>query len=144
MPEPKVWTFFYGSFIDLDVLKEVELVPQRFEVASLNGFEISISPLANLTRSQEHTVYGIVAQTTHTELSRIYDYATNKLGGTYLPEAVLVETSEGESIPALCYIAPELEHNPAKNRYIDHIVEAARKYGFPSKYIERLESFRPS
>ena len=72
MPQTSVWTFFYGSFIDLDVLKRAGVVPERFEVARLGGFDVEIKPLANLVRSEQHCVYGIVAATTHQELRRLY------------------------------------------------------------------------
>ena len=39
--DPKVVTFFYGSYINPTVLREVDLVPQRVEVARLPGFDIS-------------------------------------------------------------------------------------------------------
>jgi hypothetical protein len=42
MAEPTVWTFFYGSFMNRDVLRQVGYVPQQFEVAKLNGFDIRI------------------------------------------------------------------------------------------------------
>lgn len=29
MTHPKVWTFFYGSYLNLSVLKEVDLVRRR-------------------------------------------------------------------------------------------------------------------
>ena len=35
MIEPKVWTFFYGSYINLNVLKEVNFVPEQKTVESL-------------------------------------------------------------------------------------------------------------
>src|SRR5262245_49544599 len=44
MPEPTVWTFFYGSFMNLDVLKQGGFVPERYEVARLSGFDIRIRP----------------------------------------------------------------------------------------------------
>ncbi len=56
MANPKVWTFFYRSFINLEVLKKVNLVPERYEVARLSGFDICIQPLANLARSEQHCV----------------------------------------------------------------------------------------
>jgi hypothetical protein len=40
--QPKVWTFFYGSYINLNVLNEVDLVPEQYEVAKLSGFDIRI------------------------------------------------------------------------------------------------------
>jgi len=143
MTEPKVWTFFYGSYINLDVLKGLGLVPERFEVARLNGFDIRIQPLANLIRSDQQCVYGIIATATHSELQHLYAHAQDVLGGVYLPEAVLVETLAGGWRPALCYIAPALEPQPASHDYIDRIARPAREYGFPEWYLARLESFRP-
>jgi hypothetical protein len=143
MVEPKVWTFFYGSYMNLNVLKEVDYIPDRWEVAKLNGFDIRIQPRANLVRSEQHCVYGIVATATHQELGRLYAHAKDVLGETYLPEAVLVETRDGKWKPALCYIASAMEPRPAANDYIDRIAGPAKEYGFPEWYIRRIESFRP-
>ena len=143
MPPASVWTFFYGSFIHLDVLKKVGVVPKEVEVATLDGFDIRIRPLANLVPSNEHRVYGVVATTTHAELSRLYDYATNTLGGTYLPQAVLTGIGGGKCLPALCYIAGDLAEGPAAAEYVDLIIEAAKSHGFPGWYVDRLKRFRP-
>jgi len=140
--EPKVWVFFYGSYINLDVLREVQLVPEQWEVAQLHGFDIRIQPRANLVCSQEHSVYGIVATATHAELARLYAHARDVLGEVYLPEAVLVQNLAGLWLPALCYICPEMVSRPADNAYIERITGPARRLGFPDWYIARLESFR--
>ena len=142
MNMPEVWTFFYGSYINRDVLAEVKYHPVRYEAARLAGFDIEIRPLANLVRSDMHTVFGILATATHEELRRLYAHAKDVLGGTYLPEAVLAQTVTGYWISALCYIAPWLSPARADNDYIDRIVGPGRKYGFPEWYIDRLESFR--
>ena len=143
MVEPKVWTFFYGSYINFNVLKEVNFIPEKWKVAKLSGFDIIIQPRANLIRSDRHCVYGILATATHNELDRLYTHAKNVLGEVYLPEAVLVEILNGQWRPAMCYIAPSMEPKPAANDYIDRIVKPAREFGFPGWYIEHLESFRP-
>jgi hypothetical protein len=140
MAEPHVWTFFYGSFMNLDVLKETGYIPGQIEVAKLNGFDIHIRPLATLIRSDQHCVYGIVAPATQEQLRRLY---SKDWVGTYLPEPVMVETLDGKLRTALCYIAPLIEARPATNEYIDRIVGPARHYDFPGWYITRLESFRP-
>ena len=106
MPEPTIWVFFYGSYINMDVLREVEYTPEKWEVASLAGFDICIRPRANLVRSDQHSVYGILATGTHAELGRLYVHAKDVLGETYLPEAVLAETLDGKWNPALCYVCP--------------------------------------
>ena len=135
--------FFYGSYINLDVLAEVDLVPDSVEVAELRGFDITIRPLANLVRSDERSVYGILTRATHAELERLYFHAREVLGGEYLPEAVVCQTAGGDLSPALCYIAPDLPPGPAAADYVDRILGPARGYGFPDWYLRRLESFRP-
>ena len=84
MAEPKVWTFFYGSYINPNVLREVDYVPDQVEVARLAGFDIRVRPRANLVRSYEHLVYGILATGTHRELRRLYEHAKDVLGEVYL------------------------------------------------------------
>ena len=141
--EPLFWTFFYGSYINLNVLREVNYVPETWEVARLAGFDIRIQPRANLVRSDEHSVYGILATGTHAELGRLYAHAKDVLGETYLPEAILAETRDGKYKPAMCYVCPAMDPRPATNDYIDRIVVPAREYDFPLWYIRRLETFRP-
>jgi hypothetical protein len=115
-------------------------VSERYEVARLSGFDICIQPLATLVRSDQHSVYGIVASGTHEQLRRRY---TQDWVGTYLPEPVLVDTLDGKWRAALCYIAPSGEAQPASNDYIDRIVGLPKQHRFPAWYIARLESFRP-
>jgi hypothetical protein len=143
MAAPKVWVFFYGSYMNATVLQEVGIVPERWEVALLAGFDIVIRPRANLVRSAEHCVYGVLATATHAELGRLYAHAQDVLGETYLPQAVLTETMEGAWRPALCYLCPAMEPRPAANDYIDRIAGPGREYGFPEWYVRRIESFRP-
>src|SRR5262245_62331363 len=142
MAEPKVWVFFYGSYINFAVLKEVGLVPERWEVGRLGGFDIVIRPRANLVRSDRHSVYGIVATATHAELARLYAHARDVLGETYLPEAVLVETRDGRWRPALCYICPEMSPRPAEADYVERIAGPPRPYGFPAWSGGGIESFQ--
>lgn len=143
MNEPKVVTFFYGSYINPTVLREVDLIPDRMDVARLPGFDIEIRPLANLVPSDRHSVYGILATATHAELGRLYDHARDVLGGVYLPQAVLAYTLSGQAEPALCYIAPELHAEQASAEYVGRIVDPARDHGLPEWYVRRLESFLP-
>jgi hypothetical protein len=140
MAEPKVSVFFYGSFINRQVLARGGLVPDQVEVARLAGFDIRIETLATLVRSDRHCVYGIVCRATHAELRRLY--GQDWLGGTYLPEAVLVEAEGGRLLPALCYIAPTGPPAAPAADYLDWIIGPARAYGVPGWYVERLESFR--
>ena len=44
MEPGRVWAFFYGSFINLEVLAEADVRPTDVEVARLEGFDIEIRP----------------------------------------------------------------------------------------------------
>lgn len=142
MVELLVWTFFYGSYINTDVLKQANFHPKEYEVAKLNGYDIQVKPLANLYPSENSTVYGIVAKSTQKELVTLYEHASGVLGGTYYPTAVLIETVSERYLPSLCYIAPELPDGKVDNDYVDRIITPGRQLGFPQWYLRKLESFK--
>jgi Gamma-glutamyl cyclotransferase, AIG2-like len=139
----KVWTFWYGSYMNPAVLAEVNLRPDSFQVARLDGYDIRIEPLANLLPTDGASVYGLLAEATHEELDRLYAHARNVLGAVYLPEAVLVQTRESTWRPALCFIATTMEPRPADRAYVERILRPARDFGFPSWYVEKIERFLP-
>ena len=139
MSEPLVWVFFYGSYMNRAVLKEAQLSPELLLVGRLFGYDIRIAPRANLVPSDQGVVYGALAQATHSGLARLYAHAQDVLGEIYLPHPVLVETLDGSSRPALCYLAARMEPRAADPAYVARIVAPARELGFPQWYIERLE-----
>jgi hypothetical protein len=139
--QPEVAVFFYGSYMNRAVLAEVELSPRAWEVATLSGFDIDIRPRANLVRAAGASVWGILSAATHAELARLYAHASDVLGETYLPQAVLVEAGGGFR-PALCYICPRMDVRPAADDYIDRILAPAREHRFPPDYLQRIERFR--
>ncbi len=139
----QVSVFFYGSYMNSDVLHEVDYFPGHMESARLPGFDIRIEPRANLVRSPDRIVHGVLTSATHAELSRLYMHAKDVLGEVYLPEAVLVQTLDGAWCPAMCYICHEMTPRRAEAAYVERIVAPARRMGFPEWYIRRLESFAP-
>ena len=54
--------FFYGSFMDLEVLRTLGVVPKAFETAELKNWSITFSPIATLVRSEGDSVYGTIAE----------------------------------------------------------------------------------
>lgn len=137
-----VAVFFYGSYMGRDVLEEAGLEPAPMEVARVVGFDIRIEPRANLVRAYERCVYGVVTHATHADLRRLYAHAQDVLGEAYLPEAVLAESLHSTWVPALAYVAPEMEPRPADPAYVDRILGPARALGFPAWYVERIAAFR--
>ena len=130
-----VKAFFYGSFIRKEVQAKGGFQPETIEVARLSGFDIHICPHAALSRSDEHSIYGILVDITHRQLDAMY--AAPGVG-VFLPQAVLVETGDGKLTPALCYIPPSRDDKPADRAYLDSLIAAGREYGFPQWYLNKL------
>lgn len=136
--EKRVAAFFYGSFIRRDVLAAAGFNPETIEVARLNGYDIDFDPHANIFRSEQHAVCGILVYPSHQELDRLY----SKAGvGVFLPEAVIVETSDRRLVPAMCYVPPFRKWEAPDLAYVEQILEAGRGHGFPSWYLSHLRTF---
>ena len=70
---------------------------------------------------------------THRDLERLYSGPGLEL---YRPEVVVVETLDGESVPALCYNLPDAplpdERNP---EYAARLQALLRRLKFPPDYV---------
>jgi hypothetical protein len=139
----KVDVFFYGTFMNPDVLSDYGVKVERVVPAKVGGFELSIRPRANLARSEQASAYGGLAATTHADLDRLYTSLKKSYGVNYLPEPVLAETMDGLLKPALVYIAPEMRESQASKEQIEHLASCVRKLGLPEWYAQHVESFAP-
>jgi Gamma-glutamyl cyclotransferase, AIG2-like len=128
----KVRVFFYGSFINREVLARVDYKPDRWEVARLDGFNLALNPLATLEPSNRHCVYGVLSTATHAELGKLYGEQWVR---AYQPRAVLVITLDGTFHTALCYIAGSRTRGAISELSGSH-------HWVPATYIERLERLR--
>ena len=136
----KVWTFFYGSFMNPEVLAKADVRPTEAQMARLDGWDIKIAPRATLVPSEERSVFGVLARLSHTDLEKLY--TKDWFGfGTYLPEAVLVADSTGRLVPALSYIAWEVDGGTPSDEYLNKMVSVAQRFEFPDWYINRIKSF---
>ena len=143
MGDVRVNVFFYGSYMNFDVLRAVDIGERDFEPSSISGYELTISPLANLRKRQRCTAYGILTRLTHPELDRLYQgHARTVLGGIYLPEAVVVSRADGSAAAALCYLSHDMQAASADADYVDRILKPAQAYGFPQWYLDHISSFR--
>ena len=136
-PLKRIATFFYGSFIRREVMALGDFYPTTIEAAKLSGFNITFDPHANAFRSDQHSIFGILVYPTHEELHKLY---SRDGVGTFLPEAVIVETSNG-LIPAISYMQPYLSNKAPDKQYIQHLIDAGIEYSFPVWYLNHLKQF---
>jgi len=129
--------FFYGLFMDAQVLRQAGTEPSNFRRAYVADFELRIGQRATLVPSPGARAYGMLISLTHVELERLYSAPGLE---AYRPEAVVAHSFEGEAIPALCYNlvqTPEAhERNPEYAMRLRNVLE---NLGFPVEYIESVK-----
>ena len=136
MSDRRMDAFFYGLFMDREILRKAGVEPISPRRACVEEFALRIGQRATLVPSAGARAYGMLFALTHSELDRLY--AAPGLE-QYRPEAVLTQPLEGRPTPALCYnlreAPPSLDRNP---EYAARLQLALRKLDFPAEYVETL------
>ncbi|MCI0601801.1 gamma-glutamylcyclotransferase [bacterium] len=129
--------FFYGYFMDVDLLRSQGVSPTNPRRAFVDEFALRIGRRATLVPAAGQRVYGMIISLTHDEILRLYSAPGLE---HYLPEAVIAHTFEGRDIPALCYSLAQPPAASEQNReYLSKLLSALRKLGFPPEYISSVE-----
>jgi hypothetical protein len=133
MTDRRVEAFFYGLFMDVDVLRGSRVVPSNPRRGYVDDFALRIGQRATLLPSAGARAYGMLMTLTHQELERLYTAPGLE---QYRPEAVLVQPLAGTPVPALCYNLREApaphERNPD---YAMRLQRVLRKLSFPPEYL---------
>ena len=132
-----VRVFFYGSFMNLDVLKSLGVRPAALIVAWLEHWDITLAPLATLVPSEKDRVFGILAELSRTDVEHLYSRDELK---SYKSLEVSVETKDGK-IPALCFISKPVSGSKPSAEYVNKIVDAAEALPLPQDYTDKLRRF---
>jgi len=129
--------FFYGLFMDADVLREAGTRPANFRRAHVEDFALRIGQRATLVPSPGARAYGMLIALTHADLDRLYGAPGLEM---YRPEAVLARPFEGEAVPALCYNLVEAPEPHERNAdYAKRLRSVLERLGFPAEYVASVE-----
>jgi hypothetical protein len=135
--ERRVDVFFYGLFMDKELLRKKGLAPTNERFASVRGFALRIGRRATLVPSAGRVAYGVVMSLSHEAIDSLYSERSVR---TYRPEAVLARFSDGALAPALCFNLPlppgPDEHNP---EYASELRALADQFGFPADYLASIQ-----
>jgi hypothetical protein len=129
--------FFYGLFMDQELLRARGLRPENAELASVDGLALRIGQRAALTRTPGARVSGLIMSLTLPELEKLYSEPSVQ---AYQPEPVLARLASGGVVAALCYNLPEppaaTERNP---EYAAKLRAVAGKVGLPADYVTSIQ-----
>src|SRR6185437_10072422 len=129
--------FFYGLFMDQQLLIGKGVQPIDIRPAAVPGFALRIGARAALVAAPTGQAHGLLLKLTHAELDRLY---ADPGVQAYRAEPVLAIESDGTVVPALCYNLPEApaptERNPD---YAAKLRSLAHRVGLPDSYVASIQ-----
>ena len=132
----RINVFFYGLFMDAELLRSKGTLPKNIRRAKVHGFELRIGKRAALLRRADSLAHGILMELTHEELEKLYSDASVR---AYFPEAILAQLDDGSMIPALCFnlVEPPAadEHN---SEYAAKLRDLAGRLDLPADYVKTI------
>jgi hypothetical protein len=137
METRRISVFFYGLFMDPELLRGKGLQPENARRACVRGMRLRIGERAALELDPDGVVYGMLVGLTHGDVERLY---AEPSVAAYRPEAVLAEPDGGESLAALCYNLPATPSTQQSNpEYARKLREVATRLGLPAGYVSSIE-----
>lgn len=130
--------FFYGLFMDADLLREKGLKPRNVELVTVHGYGLRIGKRASLELSADEHCYGTVMQLEESELAALYSGDGVE---DYRPETVTATKSSGESVEVVSYLLTAELMIGSNSDYATALAGVARKLGLATEYILEIESW---
>ena len=130
--------FFYGLFIDKDLLMEKGLKPSNPRKGYVAGMGLRIGRRATLVHAQEERAYGIVMQLSEDEATALY---SEESVSDYIPEQVIVTLNSGVHLEATCYNLPEHLLSGSNREYAKLLTQVAIKGGLPKTHVDVIKKF---
>ncbi len=129
--------FFYGLFMDANLLRESGLHPKVIGPAELPDFKIFIGNRATLMPSQGARSYGVVMELSDDETASLYSGQDVR---DYRPESVVTILIDGRSVQeSLCYNLPlDATGSEANVQYAEKLASLVLELGFSPAYADEI------
>ena len=136
MSSRRIDAFFYGLFMDVEVLRANEVIPVDPRRAYVDNFALRIGARATLIPSLGARAYGMIIALTHRELEHLYAGPGLE---DYRAEAVLARPLDGDVTAALCYNLREPPGPHERNaEYATRLQRVLSRLDFPPEYVSAL------
>jgi len=122
--------FFYGLYMDEEILKSKDVNPRNKRAAIAPGYQLRVGKMATLLRDNNAQAFGMVYSLTHAEITALYEGS----GLTaYVPESIVIQTKENQTISALCCNLLNPPSDDEKNEaYLEKLTLCMEKYNLPA------------
>ena len=134
----RVKVFYYGLFMDPDLLKKQGLSPKNAVITKLPDYKLLLGERATMIKSNGNDVWGMVMDLSKEELVSLY---SDPSVAEYEPVQVICHAENDVKIAAQTYILPMgYPLTPAKNSsYAKKLLTICTKLELPSNYCQRIE-----
>jgi len=130
--------FFYGLFMDKDLLIAKGLHPSNSRIAYVVGYGLRIGERATLENSASERAFGSIMRLHNDELELLY---SEKSVADYVPETITAIDDKGHSLEVISYILPMEKVSGSNSKYAKSLSLAARKIGLPIEHISEIEKW---
>ena len=127
--------FFYGLFMDEDLLAKKGISPSKAEVGFVDGFALRIGERATLIRSADSRSYGVMMNISSDQANELYAEGSV---ADYVPESVAIELLNGSKVEASCYNLPVDKVSGTNKVYAQALLEVANRLGLPESYLVEI------
>ena len=137
MTDRRIDAFFYGLFMDSEVLEHIGVQVVNPRRAYAQNFALVIGNRATLIPMPNQRAYGMLMSVTHADVKQLYSGSGLE---DYVPEALSVNLmGQQQLFPALCYnLLNPPDPNEANLEYAVKLKDALSRLDFPSSYIESI------
>jgi len=129
--------FFYGLYMDPDLLRSLGFNPSTPRIASIDSYELDLRGAAKILPVEGSTVWGALIELPENDLDAMYSFDSTI---HYKPEIVYPKTMDGKVVRSICYNLPKNENDTLNIEYLKKLIAVAKKLTLPGDYIRKLET----
>ena len=128
--------FFYGLFMDEDLLASKGIRPKERAVGYLEGYRLHIGQRATLLPATGERAWGVLMTITLEDSAMLY---ADPGVADYVAETVEVTLPGSGKAPAVCYNLPASGLTGTNPEYAADLLALATRLGFPGSYLEHIQ-----
>lgn len=137
MKTDSMQTFFYGLYMDAELLRSLGAQPDVPRVARLDDYKLDLHGAAKVVESPGEVVWGTLMLLTGSELDALY---SGPATARYRPMRAVATTIRGERVVCLCYNQPVGAEADLNREYLSKLIGVAEKVGLPEGYVGALRA----
>ena len=128
--------FFYGLYMDPDLLKGLKYSPHNPRIAYVEDYQLDLRGVAKMIPQQGSKTWGMVIQLSQADLDQMYGSEATK---SYQPETMTAILQDGQAVQTACYNLPPDQSAELNRMYGFKLLAILKKLSLPADYIWEVE-----